>query len=158
MPTDLEYLSQNLYCIRSELLEPIITVHSAYKLLIGKVPETVTEILDQIGKISENVLSELHTFPENKIDLQSPDNAFKQLRSLANKWEKDTEDLSLLANKVKTMDVHLEDDDLERILKEIISNGIQKFRSYIQDMDLVQAEHLVQDNGFAKILKIDIPK
>jgi len=155
MTTELEYLSQNLYCIRSELLTIVNSIQGCYTVLVGNVPEFVVEALNQIGSISENLRLEIHPFPQNKIDLQSLGNAVVQLQSLANKWEKDALNITFLVNKIKTMDAHSGNTDFEKII-EIISNDTQKFLSYVQHIKMVQAEHLTQNYGFAKILNIDI--
>jgi len=157
MATKLECLSRNLYCLRSELLGPVISINSANKLLVGKAPETVNKNINQIDSISNQLLSEIHPIPSNVIDQQPLDHAAKQLQFLANNWEKNIEDLSFHLNKVKSMESQLEDAD--KILITIISNGLQKFRRYIRNMKMIRTEHLTQDeDGFAKILNINIPK
>ena len=156
MHTELENLSRNLYSLRSELLEPVIGINSAYKLLITKAPETANEALNHIGSISENILSEIHPFPYRAIDLQSPDNAVNQLSSLANKWEKDIEKLSLQVKNVQNMESQFE--DAHKVLVKIIYNKLEKFQGYIHFMKLIKTKHLTQDDGFAEILNIDNPK
>lgn len=158
MTTELECLSQNLYCLRSELLGPVITINGSYKLLIGKVPDIVSKSIEKIGNISEVLLSELQAFPGKNIDLQSPENAVKQLRSLSSKWNKDTNDLSILVSNVNIKDIHLDDVSLEKFIKEIIPHSLQKFQAYLQYLELAQPTLLTQKDGFEKILKIDISK
>jgi len=158
MTTELEYLSQNLYCLRSELLGPVITINGSYKLLIGKVPDTLTKSIEKIGNISEILLSELQAFPENNIDLQSSENAAKQLRSLSSKWNKDTNDLYILISNINTKDIHLDDVGLEKFIKEIIPHSLQKFQIYLQHLELAQPTLLTQKDGFEKILNIAISK
>jgi hypothetical protein len=158
MTTELEYLSQNLYCLRSELLGPVITINGSYKLLIGKVPDTVSKSIEKIGYISGVLLSELQAFPGKNIDLQSPENAAKQLRSLSSKWNKATNDLSTLVGNVNIKDIHLDDVSLEKFIKEIIPHSLQKFQTYLQYLELAQPTLLTQKDGFEKILKIDITK
>ncbi len=80
MHTDIDGLSRNLYCLRSELLGPIITMNGAYKLWIRDAPETANKTVQQIGALSEQLLSEIHHLP-NTFDLQSTDIAAKQLHS-----------------------------------------------------------------------------
>ncbi len=156
MHTELENLSRNLYSLRSELLEPIIGINSAYKLLITKAPETAIEALNHIGSISDEILSEIHPFPYSTIDLQSPDNAVNQLSSLANKWEKDIAQLLLQVKSVQNIESQFEDAD--KVLVKIIYNKLEKFRNYIRFIKLIKIEHLTGDDGFAEILNINIPK
>ena len=157
MATELECFSRNLYCLRSELLGPVISINSANKLLAGEAPETTNENIKKIDSISSQLLSEIHPIPSNMIDKQSPDYAAKQLRSLANGWGKNIEDLYFHLNQLKSMQSQLEDTD--KILITIIFNGLLRFQGYIRNLKTIQTTYLTQDeDSFAKILNFDIPK
>lgn len=156
MLTELENLSRNLYSLRSELLEPIIGINSACKLLIAEAPITASEALHHIVIISEDVLAEIHPFPSVSIDLQSPDNAANQLSSLANKWGKDIENLFLHVETIQNMESQFKDND--KVLIKIIYNKLEKFQGYIQLIKRIKAKFLIQGDGIAKYLNLEAPK
>lgn len=149
------HLSQNLYCLRSELLGPILTIRGACKLLVGKVPETINDMVNRIDLNSEELRLEISSFPKNTIDLHSADNAARQLHSLAAKWENDARNLAFLIKKIETVNVYLDDAELEFFLKEVIANCLQKFEGLILYIKMTKPEHLILDNGFAKVLDSD---
>jgi hypothetical protein len=154
-----EHLSRNIYCLRSELLGPVISIHGAYKLLNQEslVAVTTKDILPKFSELCERLNAEISSLAEI-IDLDSSTNAIKQLHFFANRLETDTKLLSELVKQVNEISFHPDDRDLDNILKKIISNGLSEFKNYIQSLDTATEKHLTQYDGFVEILKIDMLK
>ncbi len=159
MQTKLENLSRNLYCLRSELLGPIVSMHGGYKLIIKKTINSMitNDLVPLFGDVCSRVNEEISSLPEN-IDLDSPTNAAKQLHTFAKKMEKNAKVLSDLVNQINKTDFHPDDPDLDSSLKNIISNGLSRFQIYIQDIKVIQEEVLTQYDGYINALRIDTPE
>ena len=128
-----------------ELRTSIIYVLSAYSILDGKVPEKVAGPLEEFGKIGKKLLKEIEDDIGNllkNISLYSSITTSAKLRSFAINWEKDVESLSVLINKIKALNVKLEDPLLDKILNERLSYSLQKFTEYICYLKSIQEKDL----------------
>jgi|SRR6266508_2934486 len=128
-----------------ELRQSILFVLSAYSVLDNKVPETVVSPLEEFGNISKKLLTEIEAQFGNlfrDIDSHSLATVSAQLRLLAIEFEMDTQTLSLLIHKIKTLNIHLEDPAFDKVLNETLSFSLQNFINIVDYLKNIQAKDL----------------
>ncbi|HXQ36732.1 MAG TPA: hypothetical protein VN843_22155 [Anaerolineales bacterium] len=112
---------------------------------IKKVSETAAAPLEKFGNISKKLLTEIEVqFGNlfNNINLHSSDTVSSQIRLLAIGFENDIENLALLINKIKTLNVQLEDSTLNKVLNETLPYSLQNFIKLINYLRDIQTKDL----------------
>lgn len=143
MMENLSPLSANIHTLFHELLVPTKGLDGVYHVLNGKVPKEIEKPLHCYGEISSKLHSEimmLHQHPEEKIDLEIPSNAARQIRSLAAEWMKDIENLQALSSQIENMKIHLQDPLLDKILNEVLHNAIERFAKFVHFLARIQTD------------------
>lgn len=101
-----------------------------YEGLDQKMPDTARELWQDLGRISERVLINIEDQMGNilaNIDSYSPATASARIDELARGWEKDAEQLALVADKISTLEIKLDDPDFNTILSQYLPSSIRGF-------------------------------
>jgi hypothetical protein len=152
------HVSENIYSLIHELLIPLKGLVSAHSILDTKVPQTIEEQISRFGHITNELHTDIMSLfrePGKRINLQSADMASKQMQLLSSEWESDAEKLLQLVSQINGKNIHLEDDELDNILNQVLPNILQKFSKIVSYLTKVQAKHLILDDGFFYVLHIE---
>jgi hypothetical protein len=157
MTEKIQTVSDNVHAVMHELLVPLVSAVGNHSLLRGKTPQVIEEPFLLFGQVSDKLQQEvklIYREPSARIDLQSADTASKQIRLLATEWEKDVEKLSRFVFQINAANVELEDENLNKMLNEVLSKCVEKFHGLISCLKATQSRHLMLDDGFMYIFGV----
>ena len=116
-----------------------------YEGLDPKMPEAARELWQELGRMSEQVLIDIEDQMGNilaNIDSYSPATASARIDKLARSWETKAEQLTLIADKISTLEIKLDDSDFNTILSEYLPSSIRGFGRIVSFARQIRPEDL----------------
>lgn len=116
-----------------------------YEGLDQKMPDTARELWQELGRMSERVLIDIEDQMGNilaNIDSYSPATATARIDELASGWEKDVEQLALIAYEISTLEIKIDDPGLNTILNEYLPSSIRGFGRIVSFARQIRPEDL----------------
>ena len=141
-------LSASIAHLFHELRESITFILGIHQALDQRLPGTAQELWNNLGGISEQLLIEIEDqmgIILANIDSYSPDVVTARIYELANDWEKKAEKISLIADQISSLQVHLKDSNLNKILSEYMQSSVRGFGRIVSFAKQIRPEDLSLD-------------
>ncbi len=138
-------LSASIGSLFHELRGAATFILSIFEALDQTLPEPAQGLWSELGTVSEQTLIEIEDQIGEllaNIDSYSAATASARLWSLADGWEKQAAQLSLIADRISELHVQLEDPKSSMILTEYLRSSVRGFAGIVSFIRQIQPEEL----------------
>ncbi len=137
--------SQVVHSLLHELNTPLTVLVSAGTILKNKVPSTIAGSISQLDQVSHQFSQEAVALRANlndKIDLNSPIAAAKQIHALVADWKHYEASLTDVLGQIQAAEVRLKDPLLDKILNQSLSSGLSTLKNILHRLETIQPQDL----------------
>jgi hypothetical protein len=134
--------------LADELRGAITFILGIHEALDQKLPDTARELWNDLGRISEQILIDIEDQMGvilANIDSYSPIMASTRISDLANGWEKDVEQLSLIADHIARLQIQFDDPQINTILSEYLPGSVRGFARIVSFVTQIRPEDLLME-------------
>jgi hypothetical protein len=149
--------SNIVYCLLSEFITAFTPLVGSYSTLKDKVPKAISNQMDVIGEVSNQLAKEVVELREHldeRIDLQSPAKAAEQINKIASDWKRYESTLSAAVTQIQMSDVKMENPRLDAILNKTLPGGLDSLKHMLSLLEAIEPKHLAPYEGLFRMPEI----